>query len=777
MAIHLYKHNLLAYQATASMLATQKKAAIIHPTGTGKSFIAFRFVEDNPQAHFVWLSPSSYIFKTQIESIQRNELNADLSNITFLTYARLMNFGQDELCDLKPDYIILDEFHRCGAQQWGIGVNRLLKAFPDAKIIGLSATSVRFLDNQRDMADELFDGNIASEISLGEAIVRGILPEPQYIEAIYSYSKDLEKYQKQVDSITEKPIHDMNQKYLDELRHSLEEADGIDKIFENYIKDKSGKYIAFCSNVTHMRDMISHVNDWFYNIDPKPHVYAAYSDDPETSKEFAAFKSDKSSQLKLLFCIDMLNEGIHVDGISGVILFRPTVSPIIFMQQIGRALTSGVNSTPLIFDVVNNFDSLCSIGAIEQQMQTAIQGMLISGETDDIKSYHFKVYGQIQNCRDLFKQLHSSLSSGWDQHYAAAKEYYSEHGDLNIPKRYKTSDGLNLGSWISTQRNVHAGRMYGILTEQQITLLDRIGMVWMNRREYNWNCRFQAAKEYFEKNGNLDIPAKYCTHDGINLGVWISNLRYARRTGKKQHLLTNERIAQLDSIGMTWDFSNTHWEKNYAEAVEYFNNNGDLLVPTNYMTKNGIALGKWINYLRLTRSGTINGKALTEDEVERLNIIGMCWEDRNQQQWMQSYQAAKLYYDEHGNLEVPAGYISPEGLALGKWVGRQRYAWLKTDKSNIQLTPERISLLNKIGMVWEKEDSWEHRFKLIKEYYNEHGNLDIPAKYKTDDGIWLGTWLYRQKCLLKNTDSRTKLDSTKRNKLLVLLRQTQQAGR
>ncbi len=86
-----------------------------------------------------------------------------------------------------------------------------------------------------------------------------------------------------------------------------------------------------------MDEMISHVPQWFAAIDPAPTVYRALSEDPSTDKAFADFKADNSDHLKLLFCIDMLNEGVHVAGISGVILFRPTVSPIIYKQQIGRA--------------------------------------------------------------------------------------------------------------------------------------------------------------------------------------------------------------------------------------------------------------------------------------------------------------------------------------------------------------------------------------------------------------------------------------------------------
>lgn len=62
----------------------------------------------------------------------------------------------------------------------------------------------------------------------------------------------------------------------------------------------------------------------------------------------------------------MLNEGIHVDDVDGVILLRPTVSPIIYLQQIGRALSAGSEKTPVIFDLVNNFDSLYCIDCLKK---------------------------------------------------------------------------------------------------------------------------------------------------------------------------------------------------------------------------------------------------------------------------------------------------------------------------------------------------------------------------------------------------------------------------
>ena len=175
------------------MLAETGKAAVIPPTGTGKSFIAFKLAQANPQKQFCWLSPSEHIFQTQLENIRRIS-GFEPQNIRFLTYTRLMLMAQTDVLELKPDFIILDEFHRCGAEEWGKGVQELLSAHPSAGLVGLTATSIRYLDNQRDMANELFDGCVAHQMTLGEAIVRGCLPAPKYIVSYYSCQKDLERY-------------------------------------------------------------------------------------------------------------------------------------------------------------------------------------------------------------------------------------------------------------------------------------------------------------------------------------------------------------------------------------------------------------------------------------------------------------------------------------------------------------------------------------------------------------------------------------------------------
>lgn len=84
----------------------------------------------------------------------------------------------------------------------------------------------------------------------------------------------------------------------------------------------------------------------------------AYYNGPDNSKAFSEFKADDSAHLKLLYCIDMLNEGVHVDA-------------IIYMQQTGRGLSAGGSGSPVIFDLVDNFESLYSIDVLRAEIDEA----------------------------------------------------------------------------------------------------------------------------------------------------------------------------------------------------------------------------------------------------------------------------------------------------------------------------------------------------------------------------------------------------------------------
>lgn len=708
MVLHLFEHNARAYQAAAAMLEQYGKAAVVHPTGTGKSYIAFKLIEDHPDAAFLWLSPSEYIFRTQLENLQKQAPDFPLGNVHFVTYARLLFCTEEQLAEiaaLHPAYIIMDEFHRAGAERWGESVRKLLELCPDAKFLGLTATNIRYLDNNRDMAEELFDGHIASEMTLGEAIVRGILPAPKYVTTVFRYQNELAKYQARVNSMRSPGVQDANQKYLEALRRALEQADGLDRVFAKHITETCGKYIVFCSGKEHMDEMAFHVPEWFADVNKNIKVYKTYASDPEASKEFAAFKADEDERLKLLFCIDMLNEGVHVEGISGVILFRSTVSPIIYKQQIGRALTAGTTAAPLILDVVNNFEGMSSISGLQKEMIAAVQRLYANGEGEKIVTERFEVIEQVHDCRILFERLENSLSSTWDHYFAAASTYYAEHGNLKVPLRYKTPGGLSLGDWVQTQRQIRKGkRTFGTLTQQQIERLDGIGMVWETRSETAWARGLEAARRYRQQYGDLQVPSAYKDADGFALGNWIRNTRSRFGSGG----LKESQIRELDALGMVWNSIDAKWERCYAEAALYCEKHGSLNLAPKYVSPSGIRLGAWVEN---QRAYYLKGE-LSDDKIRRLEAIGMLWEGRNDRQWLKSYEAAARYFQQYGDLNVPYQYVSPEGIRLGYWVVRQRAAYkgrfsIEKKANRKPLSYERKRLLDAIGMNWHKVERSE----------------------------------------------------------------------
>ena len=728
--IKLYSHNQKAYDLAVNMLKDTKKAAIVHPTGTGKSFIAFKLCEDHPDKTICWLSPSEYIFSTQLENLYQSTNGYKPHNIVFFTYAKLMGMSKEEIKAILPDYIILDEYHRAGATFWQKGVEQLLFTYSNVPVLGLSATNIRYLDSQRDMAQELFDGNIASQMSLGEAIVRGILNPPKYVLSMYYYQNTLEKYERRVKKTKSKVTRDNAEKCLDELRRTLEKSEGLDVIFQKHMTDPHGKYIVFCSNKEHMDQMMKHT-EWFSKVDKEPHMYSVYSSDPGSDKAFKDFKKDNdNNHLKLLYCIDALNEGIHVDDISGVILLRPTVSPIVYKQQIGRALSASKKTNAVIFDIVLNIENIYSIDSIKEEMQVATSYYRSLGESDQIINEKFKIIDEVRNCRELFEKLNDALTATWDMYYASAKQYYKENGNLEVPARYITEEGYALGSWLNNQKAIRKGTIVGKLTENQIQKLDEIGMIW-DSLDYFWEQNFKLAKEYYLTYGNLDIRTNYRSEDGKHLGNWILRQRQLY----KSNSLIDEQINKLDSIGMDWmDRVDRIWENGFIEAKNYSDEYGNLSVSKNYRSKTDFPLGIWIQRQR----SLYKNNNISEDRTKRLTDIGMNWYPDD---WKSRFNLVKQYYEEHGNISISQKEVI-QGVWLGKWIVSQKKAMKEG-----RLTNEQLEMLKMLPMeeVGRKDNRWWSMYEEAKKYYEEFGNLNIPINYLTSNGKKLSDWIIRQR--------------------------------
>lgn len=452
----LKPHNRETIRRILDFFKTERKCCAIQATGTGKTFLILRLLEilSDEGKIAVIFAPNNEI----IRQTKRRMKKFGLNNATFYTYQKLARMTEDELAEIKADLIICDELHRTGAKTWGQKFEQLVDMHSDSKVFGVTATPLRCTDG-RDMAEEYFDGNKACDISLAEALVREIIPVmPTYVSALYTFE---EEYQNMSDKISKANNSDEEkvelQKELLAAKQQLEKANGVPEIIKKYITNYNGKYLVFCKDKKHLYAMKDVVIGWFREAgyDGEIFEYPYYSDNSAVRKNLENFENNKEKGLKLLFIIDKLNEGLHLDEIHGCILLRTTVSNIIYYQQIGRAIDAGSNEQRVILDLVSNFNSLKKFNLkkeLEEKVKERRDGKFFDC-SEEFEIDKFDVVDCVHECIDVFNKIDENiLGDNW------TKE------DEDLVRKYYPSIGARVKSMLLVERssqaiNVKANKM------------------------------------------------------------------------------------------------------------------------------------------------------------------------------------------------------------------------------------------------------------------------------------------------------------------------------
>ncbi len=143
----------------------------------------------------------------------------------------------------------------------------------------------------------------------------------------------------------------------------------------------------------------------------------------------------------------------------------------------------------------------------------------------------------------------------WETWYYILKKFYDEHGNIDVPQRYITDDGLKLGVWLRDQRRAYMGNGTRKISRHRIQLLEKLNINWCIHGE-NWDKYYYELEEYYDEHGNIDVPQRYITDDGLNLGIW---LRDQRRNYKADSFSTKsrEQIQMLNDLDMDWNINDT----------------------------------------------------------------------------------------------------------------------------------------------------------------------------------------------------------------------------
>ena len=711
--IELYPHNQAALNHLEEALKYTRRAAVIQPTGTGKSFVALAFIERRPNNSFLYLAPSTHIFNQLKHHAGHTDV---LLHTTMMTYQKLCLLHEDELGKLEPDYIILDEFHRCGADDWGSAVDHLLALYVECFLIGFTATPVRYLDKAgtRDMSEELFHGSIASYYTLQDAINDKVLPVPHYVLGDILMNErvsSLETALTQVASYGR--ARTAGYSLLESLKRNMAEAQGIDEIFKCHMPNRFAKLIVFCRNLEHIAQCREDMHRWL-GPGKKIREYVCRSDEKAADIELNAFAGDNErNAIRLLYCVDMLNEGIHIKDVDGVVMLRPTISPIVYLQQIGRCLacSSDGSTSPVIFDLVNNYES----ARVEESGQRVFNIEFShhpssgKGKNTPIPFYMSGVPTQFEAILEKFDHLFTRAGR-WDFCYSILQEFYHEYGQY--PHSRTCYRGIKIGRWLSEQILYIQHNSLSAARKERLEMLPGWSTFLIERQptRRTFDDYYKELLVYFEREGHIDIPQSYINPStGCKLGLYLTRLRNIRKKTDRGHL-SQDQINRLNALGMKCvkrEHPYRDFDYYYQQLIKFYRREGHIKVPTRFIDPDtGCHLGNFINCVRQAKRGTGHDIVLTDRQIEMLNDLGMVWQVQASPLPFDTYYEELLrYYRREGHIRVPGNYIVPEnGCKLGKFIQRMRAIRAGTASSGF-ITQEQIAKLDAMGMVWNASNS------------------------------------------------------------------------
>ena len=752
MSMTLNPVNEAAFQKAVQSLETLNRAAVFHPTGTGKSCIAWKVVEAHPQTTFFWLVAGAQRLALRQAELTRYNGGTLPGNVRFCDCEKLAAATPEQwvrLGEQKPGCVVLDCYHELSAVCWAQSVQKLLRMCPQAKVLGLGVPNGAPVCAA---AQELFADCIVSHMTVAEAMAAGTMPVPSaYAALLWPQEEELTTLRARIKNLCMPKGDTSLRVQYEELSWSLRQVENLTVLLPRLLSDTSGHYLVLFESAAYQEKLGTELEQLLRTVDPAVRFYAADHACFADSAAVETFLSDTAPGPKVLLCVNAPGVQQPLEGLAGVILVRQSSLMSTFKQMLCRALVAAGSRSVPVFDLVAQFEGLGNGRTLQRDCTEA---MTKAGS----KTPGFRQERPMQQTYRLYGKLRREMEARWEVLCQAAADAAAKEGTLELPRSYTIHSGVPVGKWLELQRQVQAGQRPGRLTAEQAAKLEKLGIRWNHRLEAAWEKGFASAQKYRTEHGDLLVPVRYRDKNDFALGEWIVYNRQRYLGGN----LTQNRIERLEAIGMVWSTSNDLWEQNYAAATQYYLEHGDLEVPIKYETPSGFGLGVWLGAQRAAHKAG----ELPQEQVERLDALGMDWTNRNDRKWMSLYDVAAAYYHEYGSLNVPSEYVTPDGVLLGKWVARQRYAYLNPDRSSARVTPERKALLDKLGMVWEKYDPWQERYDLALAYKTEHGDLEIPSVYKTADGVWLGSWVNRQRQALNSGSSAL---SSERRKLLRTL--------
>ena len=405
----LKEHNRAAYDATKTMLLKHRECCLVAATGIGKSNITTELIQELGLNALI-IAPRASIRDNWTGMPDKYNIPPTFSTMTYQYfvkhYRQLYGF----------DAYIFDEAHHTGSPVWGKIIKNFREGLDTEFVLGLTADPNRYSDidkKNKNVINSVFNGHAVYGYDQKSAVKAGILPKAAYICALYDTEGLFRIYEKK--------------KMTDELRGRLNytrtNCEAIEDIIRRHVPKKvPTKGIVFVDSINNIDIGVRLARRSF----PKEAVHYIHSklSSVENAETLKMFRSAKSG---FIVAVDMLNEGLHIEGVNTIIMLRKTSSPSLYTQQIGRGLAAhGEDVT--IFDLVRNDTSikkvLTRVNKIEEEFEEGKEKdgskerkIRISDQSivKDYASNILKVLDEIDDYVNKNRKGHSSWTEDMDR--------------------------------------------------------------------------------------------------------------------------------------------------------------------------------------------------------------------------------------------------------------------------------------------------------------------------------------------------------------------------
>lgn len=358
------------YREMVDILNRDGRCAVIRPTGFGKTGLLTRLLKSKKYKSPLYIFPAEVVKNAVTRFYYENDLvdaDAEIPGVEFMTNAKFARLEEDDIFGLgyEHDLVILDECHKIGGDKTSENLDKLLDLFPNLRVVGATATPDRM--DAIDVIGRYFGTSVVSEYTIHDAFQDGILQKPYYVYCAFARpeeNKDIitKEWKKELDSIDDKKEKLTLTEDLSNKTKEISDLYNMDKVIkracDEYADTDYMKFIVFFPNFESLKKQKTRVKGWFRKAYKGHRIKELIitSETPETAENVKKLSdlTYRNKGIDLIFAVDMLNMGYHVDSLTGIIMYRGTMSNIIYVQELGRVLSTGTDKQAIVFDVVDN---------------------------------------------------------------------------------------------------------------------------------------------------------------------------------------------------------------------------------------------------------------------------------------------------------------------------------------------------------------------------------------------------------------------------------------